>query len=57
MINYIESNSGKVEGSMKSNVTDLIVKNKTIKLSAKILTAKDLGINIIYLDNFKNEYF
>lgn len=51
LIEKITSNGGKIEATLKSNVTDLIIKNDN-KLSGKILKAKEKGINVMDFDNF-----
>jgi len=49
---YIISNGGKLESSVKSNVTHLLVKKKSSKKTKKILDAEAKGIQIIYLVDF-----
>mgnify|MGYP001109148623 FL=1 len=51
LTDIIISNGGKIEQTIKSNVTDLIIKDEN-KLSAKILKAKEKGINIIHYSKF-----
>ena len=47
---YVFSNGGKLESSVKSGVTHLLVKKKTVKKTKKILDAEKKGIHIVYLD-------
>uniref|UniRef100_A0A6C0EJ59 DNA ligase (NAD(+)) n=1 Tax=viral metagenome TaxID=1070528 RepID=A0A6C0EJ59_9ZZZZ len=49
---YIQSNGGLFEETVKSNVTDLIVKSSTAILTVKVKTAVEKGITISYLDGF-----
>ena len=49
---YVFSNGGKLESSVKSGVTHLLVKKKTVKKTKKILDAEKKGIHIVYLDEF-----
>ena len=49
---YIQLNGGQLEDTIKSNVTDLIVKSKTSNLTIKVKTAIEKGITISYLDSF-----
>ena len=48
----IISNGGTFENTLKSNVTDLIIKSKDSKITSKIKTAQDKGVCILYLDSF-----
>ena len=48
----IISNGGTFENTLKSNVTDLIIKSKDSKITSKIKTAQDKGVTILYLDSF-----
>ena len=48
----IISNGGIFENTLKSNVTDLIIKSKDSKITSKIKTAQDKGVCILYLDSF-----
>ena len=52
---FIVLNGGKVESGIKSNVTDIIVKDITSK-SQKIEKAKKKGINIIAFNSFIQNY-
>lgn len=52
---FIVLNGGKVESGIKSNVTDIIVKDITSK-SQKIEKAKKKGINIIGFNSFIQNY-
>lgn len=52
---YIENNGGKVVGSVSKKTDILIVKDKSASTS-KIKKAKDLGIPILLIDEFKSKY-
>jgi NAD-dependent DNA ligase len=50
--NYLISNGAEIKSGISKNITDLVVKDSNAS-TLKINKAKDLGINIIQIDNFK----